>query len=119
MATSALESLAPVRANRDALPAELDAQRGACEVTILMPCLNEARTVGTCVRKARDFLARAGVRGEILVADNGSHDDSREVAARSGARVVSVRHRGYGNALRQGIEEARGRFVIMGDADDS
>jgi hypothetical protein len=89
------------------------------ELTILMPCLNEAATVGTCIAKARDFLQRTGIQGEVLVADNGSDDDSRAVAQRAGARVVQVAERGYGAALAGGIAAARGRYVIMGDADDS
>jgi hypothetical protein len=89
------------------------------ELTILMPCLNEAATVGTCVAKAREFLSRAGIRGEVLVADNGSEDGSPELAERAGAQVVRVAQRGYGAALAAGIAAARGRYVIMGDADDS
>jgi glycosyltransferase involved in cell wall biosynthesis len=89
------------------------------ELTILMPCLDEAATVGRCVDKARAFLARSGIDGEVLVADNGSSDDSRARAERAGARVIEVAERGYGAALAAGIAAARGRFVIMGDADDS
>lgn len=89
------------------------------ELTILMPCLNEAETVAICVRKARGFLQRAGIAGEVVVADNGSTDGSPEVAGEAGARVVQVSAKGYGSALIAGIEAARGRFVIMGDADDS
>ncbi|HEX6690240.1 MAG TPA: glycosyltransferase family 2 protein, partial [Burkholderiales bacterium] len=89
------------------------------ELTILMPCLDEAATVGVCVQKARGFLQRSGVEGEVLVADNGSSDGSRGIAERAGARVISVQRRGYGAALGAGIAAARGRYVIMGDADDS
>ena len=89
------------------------------ELTILMPCLNEAETIGTCVRKAMDYLARSGVEGEVLVADNGSTDGSQAIAEALGARVVAVAERGYGAALIAGIAAARGRFVIMGDSDDS
>jgi glycosyltransferase involved in cell wall biosynthesis len=89
------------------------------ELTILMPCLNEARTLTTCVAKARAFLARHGVAGEVLIADNGSTDGSQALALAAGARVVHVAQRGYGAALRAGTEAARGRFVIMGDSDDS
>jgi hypothetical protein len=89
------------------------------ELTILMPCLNEAATVGRCVEKARGFLRRAGIEGEVVVADNGSDDGSREFALQAGARVIEVAERGYGAALAAGIRAARGRFVIMGDADDS
>ena len=89
------------------------------ELTVLMPCLNEARTVVRCVEAARGFLQRAGVQGEVLVADNGSTDGSQDLASAAGARVISVQERGYGAALIGGIRNARGRFVIMGDADDS
>jgi len=91
----------------------------APELTILMPCLNEAETVATCVRKARGFLARTGIVGEVLVADNGSRDGSVELARQAGARVVRIASKGYGSALLGGIRAAHGRFVIMGDADDS
>jgi glycosyltransferase involved in cell wall biosynthesis len=89
------------------------------ELSIVMPCLNEAKTVGTCVTKAFAWLHRHEVRGEVIVADNGSTDGSRTIAAGLGARVVPVASKGYGNALRAGIEAARGKFVIMGDSDDS
>ena len=89
------------------------------ELTILMPCLNEAETVGACVDKALGFLRRAGVEGEVLVADNGSSDGSQAIAHARGARVVPVSVRGYGAALRGGIAAAHGRFIIVGDADDS
>jgi glycosyltransferase involved in cell wall biosynthesis len=89
------------------------------ELTILMPCLDEAATVGKCVANARGFLQRFGIEGEVLVADNGSTDDSRAKAEQAGARVVDVAERGYGAALAAGIAAARGRFVIMGDADAS
>ncbi len=89
------------------------------ELTILMPCLNEEKTIGTCVAKALGFLRRRGIDGEVLVSDNGSSDGSREAAEAAGARVVQVRQRGYGSALIGGIAAAKGRYVIMGDADDS
>jgi glycosyltransferase involved in cell wall biosynthesis len=89
------------------------------ELTILMPCLNEAETVATCVRKARGFLERMGIDGEVLVADNGSSDGSPELALKAGARVVPVAQKGYGSALLGGINAAYGRFVIMADADSS
>lgn len=89
------------------------------ELTILMPCLNEARTLPTCIGKAQEYLARSSVRGEIVVADNGSTDGSQTLASACGARVVSVPVRGYGAALIAGIAASKGRFVIMGDADDS
>jgi hypothetical protein len=91
----------------------------AVELSIIMPCLNEALTVGTCITKARGFLEREKIDGEIIVADNGSTDGSVELAEQLGARVVHVPERGYGRALSYGIREARGTFVIMGDSDDS
>lgn len=94
-------------------------RRKDLELTILMPCLDEAETIATCIDKARDYLDHSGVRGEILVADNGSTDGSPEIAVEHGARVVRVDERGYGAALKAGIDAAHGRFVIMGDADDS
>src|SRR6201997_1332118 len=89
------------------------------ELTVVMPCLNEAETVATCVRKAVRFIADSGISGEVLVADNGSTDGSRQLAEDAGARVVPIPERGYGNALMGGIIAARGEYVIMGDADDS
>ena len=91
----------------------------AAELTILMPCLNEAETLAVCIGKARGFLERTGIAGEVLIADNGSTDGSQEIARAAGARVVDVAEKGYGAALMGGIEAARGRYVIMGDADDS
>ncbi|NGP17368.1 glycosyltransferase family 2 protein [Devosia chinhatensis] len=84
-----------------------------------MPCLNEAETLATCIDKAQSFLARTGISGEVLIADNGSTDGSQAIATAHGARVVHADQRGYGAALSSGIAHARGRFVIMGDADDS
>lgn len=89
------------------------------ELTILMPCLNEAETLATCITKARSFLSRTGISGEILIADNGSIDGSQTIARDLGARIIPVTTRGYGSALRTGIQAAHGRFVIMGDSDDS
>jgi glycosyltransferase involved in cell wall biosynthesis len=89
------------------------------ELTILMPCLNEAETIASCVKKAASYLSRSRIRGEVLIADNGSTDGSQEIAQGLGARVVPISERGYGAALIGGIEAARGHFVIMGDADDS
>jgi hypothetical protein len=91
----------------------------ALELSVVIPCLNEAETLEACILKARGWLDRAGVAGEVVVGDNGSTDGSREIAARCGARVVEVPVRGYGAALYQASREARGRFIIMGDADDS
>ena len=89
------------------------------ELTVVMPCLNEAETVATCVRKAIGFLQESGISGEVVVADNGSTDGSQRLAQEAGARVVPVSEKGYGNALMGGILAARGRYIIMGDADDS
>ena len=89
------------------------------ELTILMPSLNEAETLAACIDKANTFLERSGVSGEVLVSDNGSTDGSQQIAASHGARVVHAPRRGYGAALINGIEEANGKYVIMGDADDS
>ena len=91
----------------------------ALELSVVMPCLNEADTVGACVEKALRAMRDAGIAGEVIVADNGSTDGSRDIARSRGARVVDVTERGYGNALMGGIAAARGTFVIMGDADDS
>ncbi|HVJ52738.1 MAG TPA: glycosyltransferase family 2 protein [Aliidongia sp.] len=90
-----------------------------CELTILMPCLNEAETLALCIVKAQAYLARSGVVGEILIADNGSTDGSQAIAVTHGARVIDITARGYGSALLGGMRAARGRYVIMGDSDDS
>jgi glycosyltransferase involved in cell wall biosynthesis len=90
-----------------------------CEISVVMPCLNEARTVGCCVDKALLALRALGVRAEVVIADNGSNDGSQQIARDHGARVINVAKRGYGHALRAGINAARGRYIIMGDSDDS
>lgn len=97
----------------------LNRESGELELSIVMPCLDEADTVGACVMKARAALAKLGVPAEVVVADNGSRDRSVQIAEELGARVVHVEERGYGAALMGGIEAAKGRFIIMGDADDS
>ncbi|MFV2017770.1 glycosyltransferase family 2 protein [Micromonospora sp. LOL_023] len=89
------------------------------EVTVLLPCLNEAETLEVCIRKARRALDELGIAGEVLVSDNGSTDGSQEIAVRSGARVSHAPIKGYGGALINGLDQARGRYVIMADADDS
>jgi glycosyltransferase involved in cell wall biosynthesis len=89
------------------------------EVSIVMPCLNEAETIATCIRKAQQSLNELGIEGEIVIADNGSTDGSQRIATESGARVISVESRGYGSAIRGGIAAARGKYVVVGDADDS
>jgi glycosyltransferase involved in cell wall biosynthesis len=95
------------------------ANSSSLDLTILMPCLNEAETIGTCVSKALGYLSRSGIPGEVLVADNGSTDGSQEIARNLGARVIPISQRGYGAALIGGIKAAHGKFVIMGDADAS
>jgi glycosyltransferase involved in cell wall biosynthesis len=89
------------------------------ELTVVMPCLNEADTIATCVRKAMKAIADNGLKAEVVVADNGSTDGSQAIAEGLGARVIPVTEKGYGKALMGGIAAARGRYVIMGDADDS
>jgi glycosyltransferase involved in cell wall biosynthesis len=91
----------------------------ACELSIVLPCLNEAETLAACISKAASFLRQHSVSGEIVIADNGSTDGSQQIAAAHGARVVPVTERGYGAALTGGIRAANGRYVIMADADDS
>ncbi|QEF99638.1 Undecaprenyl-phosphate 4-deoxy-4-formamido-L-arabinose transferase [Stieleria maiorica] len=89
------------------------------ELSVVMPCLNEAETLQICIEKSLDTMQAHGIDGEVVIADNGSTDGSQEIARRSGARVVPVESKGYGSALRGGIAAAKGKFVIMGDADDS
>jgi glycosyltransferase involved in cell wall biosynthesis len=105
----------------EAQGSHLHSEEGAAalELTVLVPCLNEARTVADCVAAALGFLQTASVAGEVLVADNGSTDGSQALARQAGARVIDVPRRGYGAALGAGIAAARGRFVVMGDADGS
>jgi glycosyltransferase involved in cell wall biosynthesis len=94
-------------------------ERTSPELSVVMPCLNEADTLGTCLEKAFRSIKQAGIDAEVIVADNGSTDGSIEIARKAGARVINVKAKGYGNALMGGIAAARGRYVIMGDADDS
>jgi glycosyltransferase involved in cell wall biosynthesis len=97
----------------------MDHPPATCELTVVMPCLNEAETLGRCIQKAQQYLEVSRVVGEVVVADNGSTDGSQQIARDLGARVVAVTTKGYGSALLGGIRAARGRYVIMGDADDS
>jgi glycosyltransferase involved in cell wall biosynthesis len=99
----------------DAAEKELD----QLDVSVVLPCLNEEETVASCVRKARTWFERAGVRGEVIVVDNGSTDRSREEALAAGARVIEEPRRGYGNAHLRGFSEARGEVIVMADADDT
>ena len=101
------------------LPGEPASARDAVELTVVMPCLNEAETLATCIDKARAAIDENGILGEVVVADNGSTDGSQVIAAQHGARVVPVPVRGYGAALNAGITAARGQYVLMADADDS
>jgi glycosyltransferase involved in cell wall biosynthesis len=91
----------------------------ALEVSIIMPCLNEAETLAVCIKKAQRFITENELAGEVIIADNGSNDGSQDIARRLNARVVNVPAKGYGSALKGGIEAARGKYIIMGDADDS
>ncbi len=97
----------------------MDQPNETLELSIVMPCLNEAETLATCINKALGYLERSGVAGEVVIADNGSTDGSQQIARDLGARVVDVEAKGYGNALMGGIKASRGTYVIMGDADDS
>jgi hypothetical protein len=107
-------------ATSDAAPAAAAACRApAPEVSIVMPCLNEAETLARCIEKAQRSFRQLSIAGEVVIADNGSSDGSQAIAERLGARVVAVRAKGYGSALRGGIEAAAGKYVIMGDSDDS
>ncbi|GAB4482281.1 MAG: glycosyltransferase family 2 protein [Anaerolineales bacterium] len=89
------------------------------EISIVLPCLDEEKTIGVCIRKAQGFLQRSGAAGEVIVADNGSSDRSVEIAESLGVRVVHVSQKGYGSALRAGFAAARGKYILMADADDS
>ncbi len=93
--------------------------RSYLELTILLPCLNESETLATCIEKAKRYLEKSGLSGEVLVADNGSTDGSQEIAISNGARLVNVSTKGYGAALKNGIESVRSKWIVMGDSDDS
>jgi glycosyltransferase involved in cell wall biosynthesis len=96
-----------------------DTEREEIELSIVMPCLDEAETLATCIEKAQRSIELLGIRGEVVIADNGSTDGSQEIARNLGARVIEISQRGYGAALGGGIAAAHGTYVIMGDADDS
>ena len=102
------------RKNLDVVPS-----RENLELSVVMPCLNEAETLATCIQKAQGYMRENNVNGEVVIADNGSTDGSQEIAINLGARVVNVHEKGYGSALMGGIRAARGKYVIMADADDS
>lgn len=89
------------------------------ELTVLMPCLNEEKTLGICIQKATDCIRRLGISGEVVIADNGSTDRSCEIAQKMGARVIHIEEKGYGAAVIGGIKAALGRYIVMGDSDDS
>jgi glycosyltransferase involved in cell wall biosynthesis len=114
MAGTLSQSIERIPAFNDFLETE-----SGTELSILMPCLNEAETLARCVEKALRFLSDNKIRGEVIVADNGSTDGSRQIAESYGVRIIDVPTRGYGAALAAGISAARGRYVVMGDADDS
>ena len=103
----------------EGIPQPLPRPSGAVELSIVLPCLNEADTIGICVAKAMRVIAEHEIDAEVIVADNGSTDGSQEIARKLGARVLDVADRGYGLALRGGIEAARGKYILMADADDS
>src|SRR2546421_12230208 len=98
--------------------ASTDAER-VCDLSVVLPCLNEAQTLATCVTKAQRSMEQLGLEGEVVIADNGSTDGSQEMARQLGARVVDVPVKGYGSALIGGIAAARSEFVVMADADNS
>jgi glycosyltransferase involved in cell wall biosynthesis len=100
-------------------PEQSSMDTGPVELTILMPCLNEAETLEVCITKAHNWLRENKVEGEVLIADNGSTDGSQDIIRRLGARLIHVKKKGYGSALMGGIDAARGKYIIMGDADDS
>ena len=99
--------------------AVLELPTAPLELSVVMPCLNEAETLQVCIEKAQSSLRALNLEGEVVIADNGSTDGSQEIAARLGARVISVVAKGYGNALMGGITAAHGKYIIMADADDS
>ena len=99
--------------------ADVSGREGALDVSVVIPCLNEAETVAICIAKAKSAMARSNLSGEVIVVDNGSTDGSAEIAAEAGAKVINERRRGYGNAYLAGFAAARGQYIVMGDADDT
>ncbi len=97
----------------------MDSPAQEIELSVVMPCLDEAETLETCIRKAKDCINEHNLKAEIIVADNGSRDGSQQIAEANGAKVINVKTRGYGAALAEGINAARGRYIVIGDADDS
>ena len=89
------------------------------ELSVVMPCLNESETLEVCIKKALGFFDKYDVHGEVVIADNGSTDGSQDIALKNGARVIDVESQGYGNALSAGIKASNGKYIIMGDSDDS
>ena len=89
------------------------------DISVVLPCLNESETLGTCIKKANNQIKKLGIKGEIIIADNGSDDGSIKIAKKLGARVINVKNKGYGNALRAGIKDAKGKYILIADADDS
>jgi Glycosyl transferase family 2 len=112
-------SLTQTEDAENSLSSMIDGSQNQVELSVVMPCLNEAETLASCIGKAKDTLQCCRISGEVIIADNGSTDGSQEIARQSGARLVNVESKGYGSALRGGIAASRGRFVIMADADDS
>ena len=117
----ATEAIAPLPITRPESPPSPESERdtGLFDVSIVIPCLDEEDSIGVCVSKARRWLQRSALSGEVIVVDNGSQDGSVRQAARAGARVIHEARRGYGSALLRGIAESRSRYVVMGDGDDT
>ena len=113
--------MAVSRTNREDLSSynEKSVSGQSYELSVVMPCLNEAETLAICIDKARNYMKENNIHGEVVVADNGSTDGSQKIAQEHGARIVHVETKGYGSALMGGIQAAKGKYVIMGDADDS
>ena len=89
------------------------------DISVVLPCLNESETLSTCIKKANNQIKKLGIKGEIIIADNGSDDGSIEISKKLGARVINVKNKGYGNAVRAGIKNAKGKYILIADADDS